>query len=134
MLQRIQTLYMVLAAIVSIAIVLLFPMYTSNGNVVMAMDNPVIFFFFGFCSGGLLANIFNFKKRKFQVVLNRLVLIGYLVTLAFIITDMIGSADSKDVVFGAASLVPLFAIIMVFLANKGIMKDERLIKSADRIR
>ena len=100
----------------------------------MAIDNPVVFFFFGFCSGGLLANIFNFKKRSLQIVLNRIIMFAFLVTLGFTIADMIRSGDASNVTFGLALLAPPIGVILVFMANKGIKKDEKLIKSADRIR
>lgn len=134
MLQRIQTVYMGLAALLTIALVLLFPLYTNLETVVMATDNSVVFFFFGFCSGGLLANIFNFKKRRLQVVLNRIIMFGFLITLGFAITDMIGSGDANNVTFGLALLAPPLGVILVFLANRGIKKDENLIKSSERIR
>lgn len=134
MLQRIQTVYMGLAALLTIALVLLFPLYTNLETVVMATDNPVVFFFFGFCSGGLLANIFNFKKRSLQIVLNRIIMFGFLITLGFALADMIGSGDANNVTFGLALLAPPVGVILVFLANKGIKKDENLIKSSERIR
>ena len=134
MLQRIQTVYMGLAALLTIALVLIFPLYTNLETTVMATDNPVVFFFFGFCSGGLIANIFNFKKRSLQIVLNRIIMFGFSLTLGFAITDMIGSGDAQNVTFGFALLAPPIGVILVFLANKGIKKDEKLIKSADRIR
>ena len=123
-----------LSALLTIALVLLFPLYTNLENVVMAIDNPVVFFFFGFCSGGLLANIFNFKKRSLQIVLNRIIMFAFLVTLGFTIADMIRSGDASNVTFGLALLAPPIGVILVFMANKGIKKDEKLIKSADRIR
>ena len=134
MLQRTQTVYMGLAALLTIALALLFPLYTNLETVVMATDNPVVFFFFGFCSGGLLANIFNFKKRSLQIVLNRIIIFGFLITLGFTIADMICSGDANNVTFGLALLAPPVGVILVFLANKGIKKDENLIKSSERIR
>ncbi len=132
--QRIQTVYLLIAALVSIAVVLLFPIYTNKETVVMAIDNPVIFFLFGFSSGGLLANVFNFKKRKLQIVLNRIIMVAYIFALAFIVMDMISHGDAKDISIGLSVFVPIFGIFFIFLANKGIMKDEKLIRSADRIR
>ena len=132
--QRIQTVYLVIAAIVSIAVVLLFPMYTNKGVIVMALDNPVIFFLFGFSSGGLLANILNFKKRKLQIVLNRIIMVAYIFALGFMIMDMISHGNVEDMSLGVTLFVPVFGILFIFLANKGITKDEKLIRSADRIR
>ena len=134
MLQRIQTVYMGLAALLTITLVLIFPIYSYQETVVMATDNPVVFFFFGFCSGGLLANIFNFKKRSLQIVLNRIIMFGFLLTLGFAITDRIGSGDAQNVTFGLALLAPPIGVVLIYIANRYIKKDEKLIKSADRIR
>ena len=134
MLQRIQTVYMALAALLTIGLVLLFPLYANEGKTVMATDNPVVFFVFGFCSGGLLANIFNFKKRSLQIVLNRIIMFGLLVALGFATADMVSSGSAQTVTFGLALLAAPVGVVLVFMANKGIQKDEKLIRSADRIR
>jgi peptidoglycan/LPS O-acetylase OafA/YrhL len=125
---------MAIAALLSICLVLFFPLYSILDQEVMATDNPVVFFFFGFCSGGLLANIFNFKKRSLQIVLNRVIMFGFLVALGFSITDMVSAGNADQVVFGPALLAAPIGIVLIFLANKGINKDEKLIRSADRIR
>jgi len=132
--QRIQTVYLLIAAIVSILVVIWLPMYTNKDVVVMATENPFIFFLFGFSSGGLLANIFNYKKRSLQIVLNRIIMVAYLFALGFIIMDMISHGNVNDITIGATLFVPFFGILFVYLANKGIKKDEKLIRSADRIR
>ena len=132
--QRVQSLYMILGALVSITIALIFPVYVLNESPFMALDNPVILFFYGFSSGALIANVFNFKKRKLQIVLNRVVLVINLILLGFIVADLLNQENAEAVVSGPAMFMPLFTIIMVYLANKGITKDEKLIRSADRIR
>ena len=132
--QRIQTLYMALAALISISVVFLFPVYINGEVEFYANQNPVILFFFGFSSGALIANVFNFKKRKLQIVLNRAVLIVNLILLGFIVADLMNQDSVEAIRAGLAMYMPLLNIILVFLANRAITKDEKLIRSADRIR
>ena len=70
--------------------------------------------------------IFQYNRRIFQA---RLCLGGLFVLLAW----YIGVA----VLEGEASLVeslPMVAVILIFLARKGILDDEKLVRAADRIR
>ncbi len=81
--------------------------------------------------------IFKFKNRTLQVRLNMLnvflnvILVGALFLYSdFLINRALGiKPDFKIGVF-----FPLISIIMVFLATRFIKMDERLIRSADRLR
>ena len=131
--QRVQTLYMILGALISMVIALLFPMYITAEGMVMPLDNPVILFLFGFITGALIANVFNFKKRSLQIVLNRIVLVANVVLIAFMAWDM-SQHWGEGSRLGISLFVPFITMIFIYLANKGISKDEKLIRSADRIR
>lgn len=81
-------------------------------------------------------NIFNFKKRLFQIKINRLnvflnvILVGAL----FFYATMIESKVNAKPDYGIAVIFPLISIILLFLSNRFIKKDERLVRSADRLR
>lgn len=81
-------------------------------------------------------NIFNFKKRLFQIKINRLnvflnvILVGALFFYASIIESEVNIKPD----YGIAVIFPLISIILLFLANRYIRKDERLVRSADRLR
>lgn len=86
-----------------------------------------------------LVAIFMFKDRKRQrgmAVLSILACIGF-ISLMFM---KIGNINNKmpapaNQVYGiVGSVVPVAAIIFLILAIKGIRKDEKLIKSLDRLR
>ena len=44
------------------------------------------------------------------------------------------SGETYEFHFGYAATLPLVSILLLFLARKGIIHDEKLIKSIDRIR
>lgn len=135
MIQRIQTVYMLLAALASILLATVFTLWYSNDTPFLAMDNPVYVFFAGMSGGVLVANIFNFKKRKLQVVLNRVALLFCLILAGFLIYEyvmLIQSGESVRPGIGMAS--PLVTIILIVMANRAITKDEELVRSADRFR
>ena len=80
---------------------------------------------------GSLWNIINYKSRtkQFWVTLGLIVLSLLNIVLYWIAMD--------DFQLGTISLTAVFALaipVCLFLAAKGIRKDEKLVKSADRLR
>ena len=81
---------------------------------------------------GILVNIFNYKKRKQQLLIT-IVLI--LVSLLNIVVYWF--AQNRYIGGGTFSLSALLALaipVFLILATRGITKDEKLVKSADRLR
>jgi hypothetical protein len=81
-----------------------------------------------------LANIFNFRNRMLQI---RIALLNIILILAlsvwfFQIVNGINGATQLDLEPGI--YLSLVAIIFTLLAIRGIKKDEKLIRSADRLR
>jgi len=81
-----------------------------------------------------LVNIFNFRNRKLQI---RIALLNIILILAlsawfFQIINGISGATQLDLEPGI--YLSLVAIIFTLLAIRGIKKDEKLIRSADRLR
>lgn len=83
-----------------------------------------------------LATIFLYKNRKLQIKLCSwnilLVVLWYIVYVTFAYTD-IAVADS-DFGLKFAAVLPLVALILVVMARNGVKSDEALIRAADRIR
>lgn len=83
--------------------------------------------------------IFMFKKRPVQLQFTRL---GFLINLGFIVylffaTDSIHAqlySERVEILYHAGFYMPVIAIAFLFLAMRGIKKDEALVKSLDRIR
>lgn len=135
MIQRIQTLYMLLGAVASLLLAIVFDVWYTTEGVFKTMDNPVYGFFAGVNGGMLLANIFNFKKRKLQVSLNRIILFLSLVLAGLMIYEYVTLVMAETVTGPGIGLVmPLVTIVFIVMANKAIIKDENLVRSADRFR
>ena len=136
MIQRIQSIYLFLAALISGVIPWVIPMYSTNeGIAVYAHENPVLLSLFLGSAILSIITIFLFKKRQHQFVLGRLniilnfVLLGVLVYQSQILSG--GAAASEK---GIGMISPLISIVLIALANKAIKRDEDLVKSVDRLR
>lgn len=83
-------------------------------------------------------NIFFYKKRKLQInigYMTALSIIIYYVTSMVYINSFMGKIDSSytlNVQFGI--ILPVIALVLDLLAISRIKKDEKLVKSLDRIR
>ncbi|MCC6399515.1 MAG: DUF4293 domain-containing protein [Flavobacteriales bacterium] len=157
MIQRKQTLFLALAAAVA-ALANLFPFATYTVG-----DLQVVFRSTGLFLGdgtvleeaspkvpfaavlGLLAvlplvTIFFYKDRTRQVRFVRFTYLLSLGALAFaVITDrsiqvFMSGRGAVEVAYGAAFAAPVLVLVMAFLAERGIRKDEALIRSMDRLR
>jgi hypothetical protein len=84
-----------------------------------------------------LVIIFLFKKRKQQVALCYsaiLVLIGYSFWMAQTVKNAVGSVQLDSRTMGIGLFLTSLSIVLLILAAKSIQRDEKLIKSADRLR
>ena len=141
MLQRIQTIWLTLAAICAF-LTFRFPFYTGNridANNVKAFEQltasrhlllsiPTILVI----AGALIA-IFLYKNRKLQL---RIIILAIIISLINLFHFYLGT---KKFVLGDGtySLTALFAIlvpIFLLLAARNVYKDEKLVKSMDRLR
>jgi len=135
MIQRIQSIYMFLAALASLLLSMFLVIWYTPEGVFKGLDNPVYMFVSGISAGVFLANIFNFKKRKLQVVLNRAGILVNMILAGFMIYEYVVLLKAHSVTGpGVGLIMPLVIIVLAVLANKGITKDENLVKSADRFR
>jgi len=139
MIQRIQTVWLFLAALFA-ALTYKFPFYTGNVlnkenaqvyEKLVASSNFLVLIFTAALVGGTIYTIFMYKNRKQQIWL----------TVAAaglsIINIIIYFSELKKFISGSMALTSVFALaIPVFhlLAINGIWKDEKLVKSLDRLR
>lgn len=135
MIQRIQSIFLLLAAIVSGVLSNIFDLWKSGIEWMQVNDYMYIFALF-IASGVLsLVNIFFFKDRKRQMLFNvinifmNLVLVGL---LAFRLYNLPGDGFASEK--GVGLFLPLITVVLLWLANRSIIKDEKLVKSVDRIR
>ncbi|TXE10105.1 DUF4293 family protein [Seonamhaeicola algicola] len=136
MLQRIQTIYLLLAAVVSGGLIFVFNLWkTSQGTVVFAQDISYVFAAFITSAFFSLVAIFRYKNRKSQFMLGRLNMILNFILLGFFVYQSLNlSGETAVSEKGIGVLLPIISIVFLALANKAIKKDEDLVKSVDRLR
>lgn len=137
MIQRIQTVYLLIALVILGALPYVFPLFTmSDGKEFYFMKEALYTVLFGLSTTITLISIMYFKKRQHQFVLNRLTIILNLILLGlFVYRSLNLSGETVQVSEkGIGMFLPIVAIVFLALANKAIKKDEDLVKSADRLR
>jgi hypothetical protein len=83
------------------------------------------------------AAIFLYKNRKRQILVCFLAVvltIGHSFWLIQVAKGVIGNTTLQTENYGIAVILPSISILFIILAIKGIRRDEKLIKSADRLR
>lgn len=150
MIQRIQSIWLFLATL-TLALMIFLPLVTREVNHIQAtihtsglfIGNPPL------KSEGFLPllitnvavavmclmNIFNFKRRSLQkrIIIFTIAAIGGFAFWCSIYAKKIpGGLDGAS--FGVGAYLPALAILFCVLAIFGINKDERLIRSAERLR
>ena len=136
MIQRIQTIYLLLSAAVSSGLIFVLHLWTNSEDVlVFAKDE---YLYLGLFLGSALLSlisIFSYKNRKFQFVLGRLNIILNFILLGFFVYQLlIPPGESNISEKGVGIFIPILSIVLLVLANKAIKKDEDLVKSVDRLR
>ena len=143
MIQRIQSLYLLLAALIAGGLVFLVNLWTTIKGSIAVTDLflsdsflqkiiPISFFVSALLS---FVAIFLFKKRELQFVLGRLNILVNLILLSLLIylsLTLPGEAAVSEK--GIGMFLPILVILVLVLANKAIKKDEDLVKSVDRLR
>ena len=137
MIQRIQTVYLTLAFILTGILPFVFSLWTlNNGKVEMFMTNQFYSIIFGLSTSLSLLSILFYKKRQHQFVLGRLNIILNLILLGLFVYRSVNVSGEAVAVSekGIGMFLPIIAIVFLVLANKAIQKDEDLVKSVDRLR
>lgn len=83
-----------------------------------------------------LLSVFLFKNRKLQIRINKLnilLLVLVIVAVAFYFVR-INNLLEGTVAYGFSGIFPLVTLVLVFMANKAIRRDDNLVRAADRIR
>ena len=144
MIQRIQSIYLALVGVFSGGLIFVFCFWKDVENqpigIQQLLNHPetmqkaigIAFFVIAFLA---LVSLFSFKKRKLQLSLNRinilinLILLG---VLAYLLLNVSGEMEISEK--GIGSFIPSVSTVLLVLANRGIQKDEDLVKSVDRLR
>jgi len=144
MLQRIQTLYLLLSAILSGGIAFVVSFWKDNAgkeffllDLFQEIDWKLSSLLIVFVLSAILSliSIFNFKDRKRQIVINRLNIVVNFYLLGVIVYHLLSlPGESQISEKGIGLFIPELVIVLLVLANRAIQKDERLVKSVDRLR
>jgi hypothetical protein len=141
MIQRIQSIWLLIVAITAFATYTL-TLYTgklADGSLrtLMLADRLLLAILIVLIGSLAIVCIFLFKKRKLQF---RLSVLGVIFSLAFLFVEYLMVEDFKktnNILSGSyqpGALLPVIMIIFFILAARGIYKDEKLVKSVDRLR
>ena len=141
MIQRIQTIYLVIGACSIGSIYLLDELWTGPAAMRSSWFTAVTVGIFGLCLIVALVAIFLFKNRKRQrsivVLLQILTILG---VVALFVGAYLGGtlpgigSESDGRVEGIALGLGALGYVLFYLARRGIEKDITLIRSADRLR
>ena len=137
MIQRIQTLYLVLSFTITGVLPFVFPLWsTVDGKEYLFMQNQLYVILFGLSTTLSLLSIISFKKRQHQFVIGRLNIILNLILLGLFVYHSLNVSGETPAVSekGIGMFLPILAIVLLGFANKAIKKDEDLVKSVDRLR
>lgn len=137
MIQRIQTIYLLLTFLVTGVLLFFVPLWTVNGKDFYFMQDQVYTILLGLSTMLTIISIISYKKRQNQFVMGRLNIILNLILLGlFVYRSLNLSGETANVVSekGIGMFLPIVSIVLLVLANKAIKKDEDLVKSVDRLR
>ncbi len=144
MIQRIQTIYLLVATLLSGGAIFLFNLWTNNEGIKFFVIDSfnsnntllVVMALLFFLSAVLtFVTVFQYKKRQLQFVLGRLAILTNFILLGILVyfsQNLSGEIIVSEK--GIGLLIPILTIVLVVMANKAIKKDEELVKSVDRLR
>ena len=138
MIQRQQTLWLILSAVASF-LSFKFPFYTGNileDNIsrFAELDGGSTFFLLILTGASILIAgiaVFLYKDRKTQA---KLTITGIVIAIALVVLYFLQVKKFTSGNFALTSIFVFAILIGYILATKGIWKDEKLVKSLDKLR
>ena len=136
MIQRVQTVWMLLAAL-AVFLTLKFLFYSgtlisdNQYHPLLATDHLLILILTSALGTGIVINIFLFKNRKVQ---SRIILIAIILECLIIFLYIKQTDQYSAGSYSLWSALHILIIIFLFLAARGIYKDSKLIKDSNRLR
>lgn len=145
MIQRVQSLFLLLVSVIS-GVLLLVPVYELHDLTLQVpasapksfnISDNALLMILNMSTGGLaLFGIFLYKWRNLQIRISNigLLLSCVLIGLLFFVADAMSSTLNQKVEYKYGTYLPLIQLIFFFLAARFVKKDEELVRSADRLR
>ncbi len=134
MIQRIQSIYLLLAGVLNGMLIFLMPLYALDGAPRMILNDPTFTIMTVLSTLISLFSIFRYRNRQQQVVSGRINIILNFTLFGLILFLFYTLQKESEITLHAASFVPIISVVLISLANRSIMKDEALVRSADRLR
>ncbi len=129
MIQRIQTIWTFLAVLAAVFL------FITGQDVIISESLPVLNVLCVILVLTGLLSVFSYKNRKRQILLNNISIIINVLLVGILIYWLLNLSGGIQIPEkGIEPIFPLIAIVCLFLANIYIKKDERLVKSVDRLR
>ena len=130
MIQRVQSLFFFFSAICSVTIVYAFPVLQDESTSYLLKEHFADARLFVFLSVALsVFSIFQFRNRKRQQLIASAARL--MITIAFLLI-VFSHREVRD--FGIGLFLFFIPYLSLFLAGYFVKKDEKLVKSADRVR
>jgi Domain of unknown function (DUF4293) len=136
MIQRVQTIWMILAAIL-VFLTLKFSFYSgtlaadNSYHAVMATDNFLLLILTSAVGTGILIDIFLYKTRSIQI---RILFIAIILECLVIFLYIKETAKFSTGNFSLWSALHILILVFLVFASIGIYNDSKLIKESNRLR
>ena len=144
MLQRIQTVYLLIAILLGGLVAFLLPFWADSNDKLVYLNSMLqtgeVFFMIIpviFMVSALMAvlTLISFKNRTKQIIYNRVNIVINFLLLGIVVYHQLNLPGETMVSEkGIGVFIPLLVIVFLALANKAIIKDDKLVKSVDRLR
>lgn len=135
MIQRIQSVYLIVVILVNILAVFFLAGYLDDILNLIVEFGFEYHLYFGIISLLSIIGLFLFKNRSSQMKVGVMNLLLNFVALGFLVYWLLtlpGEIDISEK--GIGLILPVISIVFIVLAQKAIKRDDELVKSADRFR
>lgn len=133
MIQRIQSIYLLVVTIAMALVSFKVPVWTLNEKLTFAQDDTKMFILTIAASLFSVVAIFIFKNRKLQMKLIRMAIM-VIAVIAVRLGLLFGSNEFDFTLNYNCFALLSFAFSALVMAYRGVKKDDDLVRSADRIR
>jgi hypothetical protein len=134
MIQRMQSLYFAISGLIMGVLAFFVSFFQNDSGVRTLTDYPIFMGAFILSAALSFLALFMFKKRQLQVVLGRLNIIVLFVLLAALFYFWYEQFGAESSTFGLGIFLPIVSVVLTSLANRGVMQDEMIVRSAERLR
>lgn len=136
MIQRIQTVYILIALLSIVGFYFWFPMFLDEEGIALLEPNePLVIGLLIVAGLAALFALFSYTNRVRQILLNRASILLQIILLgvfAYRFLTLSGEMEISEK--GIGVIFPIISIVFLLMANKAIKRDEDLVKSVDRLR